>query len=122
MPLDPFTVAEVFSVREHGRNHKSKEARMTRREFLKTSGAGLMAVGAPHTGLFAAYEEMPLRVGLIGSGCYGKTDLLHLMQDALVEVVGLCDVDRRMVEAAADLVATRQPSKKRPPVFGDYRK
>ena len=34
-----------------------------------------------------------MRVGLIGSGWYGKTDLFHLMQVTPVEVVGLCDVD-----------------------------
>ena len=33
------------------------------------------------------------RVGLIGSGWYGKGDLLRLIQVAPVEVVSLCDVD-----------------------------
>jgi len=61
-------------------------------------------------------------VGLIGSGWYGKSDLLHLMQVAPVEVVGLCDVDERMVKEAAELVAQRQPSGKVPPTYGDYRK
>ena len=95
---------------------------MNRREFLKTGGAGVLALSAAKSNLFAAEEEKPLRVGLIGSGWYGKTDLFHLMQVAPVEVVGLCDVDQRMLEGAADLVAQRQPSKKRPPLFGDYRK
>src|SRR5690606_19449758 len=71
-----------------GETTKAKEARMTRREFLKTGSAGVMALGAANTRLFAAEEEKPLRVGLIGSGWYGKTDLLHLMQVAPVEVVG----------------------------------
>src|SRR6516225_3023389 len=95
---------------------------MTRRNFLKTTGAGAVALATAKTGLFAAEEEKPLRVGLIGCGWYGKTDLLHLIQVAPVEVVGLCDVDSKMVETAAELVATRQASKKKPPVFGDYRK
>ena len=95
---------------------------MTRRDFLRTTGAGAFAVAATKTGLLAAEEEKPLRVGLIGCGWYGKTDLLHLIQVATVEVVGLCDVDSKMVEAAAELVAARQRSKKKPPVFGDYRK
>jgi predicted dehydrogenase len=60
-------------------------------------------------------------VGLVGCGWYGKTDLFHLMQVAPVEVVGLCDVDSVMREAAAALVAKRQPSGKSPPQFGDYR-
>src|SRR2546427_12904284 len=95
---------------------------MNRRSFLKTSGAGAFAVAAAKTCLFAVEEEKPLRVALIGCGWYGKTDLFHLIQVAPVEVVGLCDVDSKAVEEAAELVATRQSSKKKPPVFGDYRK
>src|SRR2546423_2663592 len=95
---------------------------MTRRNFLKTSGAGAVALAAAKTSLFAAEEEKPLRVALIGCGWDGKTDLFHLIQVAPVEVVGLCDVDSKMVETAAEMVAKRQPSKKKPPVFGDYRK
>src|SRR6267378_8293513 len=95
---------------------------MTRRSFLKTSGAGALALAVAKTSLFAVEEEKPLRVALIGCGWYGKTDLFHLIQVAPVEVVGLCDVDRRMVEGAADLVAQRQPSRKRPALYGDYRK
>jgi predicted dehydrogenase len=95
---------------------------MTRRDFLRTTGAGAFAVAVTRTSLLAAEEEKPLRVALIGCGWYGKTDLFHLIQVAPVEVVGLCDVDRQMVETAAELVAGRQASKKKPPVFGDYRK
>jgi predicted dehydrogenase len=95
---------------------------MNRRNFLKTVGAGAAALAAPPTHLFAADEDKPLRVALIGCGWYGKTDLFHLIQVAPVEVVGLCDVDSKTVNAAAELVATRQPSNKKPPVFGDYRK
>src|ERR1043166_1530481 len=95
---------------------------MTRRNFLKTTGGGAIALAATKTELFAADEDKPLRVALIGCGCCGKTDLFHLIQVAPVDVVGLCDVDSKTVETAAELVATRLPSKKTPPVFGDYRK
>ena len=40
---------------------------------------------------------------------------------APVEVVSLCDVDKKMLAAAADLTATRQASKKRPRTYSDYR-
>lgn len=66
-------------------------------------------------------DEKVRRVGLIGSGWYGKADLLRLIQVSPVEVVSLCDVDKTMVSEAADLVATRQKSKKRPRTFSDYR-
>jgi predicted dehydrogenase len=71
---------------------------------------------------FAAEQDKPLRVALIGCGWYGKTDLFHLIQVAPVEVVALCDVDKRTREAAADLVASRQLSKNKPALYGDYRK
>src|SRR5687768_12711406 len=95
---------------------------MTRRNFVKTIGAGAVALAAAKPSVFAAAEDKPLRVALIGCGWYGKTDLFHLIQVAPVEVVGLCDVDSQAATAAGELVATRQPSKKKPPVFGDYRK
>jgi predicted dehydrogenase len=92
-----------------------------RRTFLK-SGAGAIAVAAGSGPLaFAAENEATLRVAVIGCGWYGKTDLFHLMQVAPIEVVGLCDVDRKMVVEAAELVSQRQPSRKKPPVYGDYR-
>lgn len=95
---------------------------MNRRTFLNTSVAGAAAIATARPKLFAADQDKALRVALIGSGWYGKTDLFHLIQVAPVEVVGLCDVDKKMVDAAAELVASRQSSKKKPAVFGDYRK
>src|SRR5690606_40532045 len=38
-----------------------------------------------------------------------------------LEVVSLCDVDSKMLSDAADIVATRQQSKKKPRTYGDYR-
>src|ERR1700728_874330 len=93
---------------------------MNRREFLKASAVAGVALGA--TGIMAADTDGPKkRVGLIGCGWYGKSDLLRLVQVAPVEVVSLCDVDRNMVAAAAELVASRQASKKKPRVYHDYR-
>lgn len=69
---------------------------------------------------YGEYGDFKKRVALIGCGWYGKIDLLRLIQVAPVEVVGLCDVDSRMLSEAADLVASRQLSGKRPPVFKHY--
>src|SRR6202163_4196399 len=85
---------------------------MDRRRFLSTTTASLAA---------ALAADMPKRVGLIGCGWYGKCDLFRLIQVAPVEVVSLCDVDKQMLANAADMVATRQASKKRPRTFSDYR-
>lgn len=43
------------------------------------------------------------------------------MQVAPVEVVSLCDVDSKMLNEAADMVAKRQPSGNRPQTYSDYR-
>jgi predicted dehydrogenase len=93
---------------------------MNRREFLKASAAAGLAFSAAGT-LAADTSGSKQRVGLIGCGWYGKSDLLRLVQVAPVEVVSLCDVDRNMLSAAADLVATRQVSKKKPRLYHDYR-
>ena len=75
--------------------------RMNRRQFLKTSGTAAFAIAAAPT--FAAdFADMKKRVGLIGTGWYGKIDLLRLIQVAPVEVVSLCDVDKKMLGDAAD--------------------
>ena len=95
---------------------------MQRRGFLKAGVAGLASLAALRGRVYAAGADEALRVGLIGCGWYGKTDLFHLIQVEPVEVVGLCDVDRQMLDEAAELVSQRQVSKKRPATYGDYRK
>jgi predicted dehydrogenase len=92
---------------------------MNRRDFLKKGSAALAVAGMPaYAAQFAGARK---RVGLIGAGWYGKLDLLRMIQVAPVEVVSLCDVDRRMLAGAADLVAARQASKKKPRTYADYR-
>src|SRR6476661_6261700 len=91
---------------------------MHRRDFLTTSAAALAFSSFPFAAQFA---DMRKRVGLIGAGWYGKTDLLRLVQVAPVDVVSLCDVDKTMLADAAALVATRQVSKKTPRTYTDYR-
>src|ERR1700722_1443145 len=92
---------------------------MDRRDFIHAGAAGLSLAAS---GAFAAPPEKTPRVGLIGCGWYGKCDLLRLIQVAPVEVVSLCDVDKKMLAEAADIVAGRQKSKKKPRTYSDYRK
>jgi predicted dehydrogenase len=93
---------------------------MNRRQFLSTGAAGLALAHSRSYALPFA-DQKPRRVGLIGTGWYGKCDLLRLIQIAPVEVVSLCDVDKKMVAEAAEIVASRQASKKTPRTFHDYR-
>lgn len=94
---------------------------MDRRTFLQLTAGGL-AWAATRAQASAAHWDQPVkRVGLIGSGWYGKCDLLRLIQVAPVEVVSLCDVDKKMLAEAAEIVGAREASKKQPRTFTDYR-
>jgi predicted dehydrogenase len=92
---------------------------MYRRDFLKKGAAAIAVSSIPSYA--AQLAEQRKRVGLIGAGWYGKTDLFRLIQVAPVEVVSLCDADSRMLSDAAAQVATRQASKKTPRTYSDYR-
>jgi predicted dehydrogenase len=90
---------------------------MDRRSFLKTGA--VLALSA-RTGYASTLQE-GIRVGLIGCGWYGKTDLFRLLQVTPVRVVSLCDVDRNMLAGAAERVAERQGADSVPRLYGDYR-
>lgn len=95
---------------------------MNRRSFLRTAAFGAAAYVSTTRFPFAEeFADVKKRVGVIGTGWYGKCDLFRLLQVAPVEVVALCDVDSQMLSDAADQVAARQLSKKRPRTHGDYR-
>jgi len=91
---------------------------MNRREFLQAGTSMALAVAA---GYGAEFEDRKPRVGLIGCGWYGKCDLFRMIQVAPVEVVSLCDVDKKMLAEAVELVSQRQASKKKPRTYSDYR-
>jgi predicted dehydrogenase len=93
---------------------------MNRRQFVKTTAAGL-AVSAFGVHVAGAAERKSYRAGLIGTGWYGKSDLWRLIQVAPVEVESLCDVDRRQLAGAAEMAARRQKSGKTPRTYIDYR-
>ena len=99
---------------------------MKRREFIQTS-TGLALTSAFITKKASAYSfreefaQKKRRVGLIGTGWYGKSDLFRLLQVAPVEVVSLCDVDKNLLKDCAEQVAGRQESKKTPRTYSDYR-
>jgi predicted dehydrogenase len=102
---------------------------MDRRQFITATtaaaGVGLsLARGAgvsPAEAQEAVADMKPKRVGLIGCGWYGKNDLFRLMQVAPVEVVSLCDVDKRQLDKASDIVMQRQKRSVGPMLYRDYR-
>ena len=93
---------------------------INRRRFLQgaTASLALSAFGA--SGMDITNPQKPYRVGLIGTGWYGKSDLFRLIQVSPVEVIALCDVDKNMLEAAGNLVSQLQKSKKKPKLYSDY--
>jgi predicted dehydrogenase len=94
---------------------------INRRRFLQSASAALALSTLGATGLDIVYRDKPWRVALIGTGWYGKSDLYKLIQVAPVEVVALCDVDQHILADAAENVAKRQKSGKKPLTYGDYR-
>src|SRR6266568_2064009 len=103
----------------HDRSPAAYNCHVNRRDFIRQGAAALALSSVP---VYARQlADTHKRVGLIGTGWYGKADLLRMIQVSPVEVVSLCDVDRRMLADAADLVASRQVSRKKPRTYADYR-
>ncbi|MSU66620.1 MAG: Gfo/Idh/MocA family oxidoreductase [Opitutus sp.] len=96
---------------------------INRREFLKASAAATALAALPALGADALdlVNGRPRRVGLIGAGWYGKSDLWRLTQVAPIEIVSLCDPDKNMLAGAVEIATQRQKSKKAPRTYADYR-
>jgi len=92
---------------------------INRRRLLCTAAGALAAGLRGDVGLAAVAK--PRRVGLIGAGWYGKSDLWRLVQVAPVEIVAIADPDRDMLAGAVEIARQRQKSGKAPRTYGDYR-
>ena len=101
---------------------ESKNFNINRRHFLRGATAAAVLSSFGMYGFEIMNREKPWRVGLIGTGWYGTSDLFKLIQVANVEVISLCDVDSRFLNEAANLVSQRQKSGKKPKLYTDYRK
>lgn len=95
---------------------------INRRRFLQGTAASLAFTTLGARGMDIINPIRPVRVGLIGTGWYGKSDLFRLIQVVPCEVIALCDVDKNMLANAARMVSQRQKSGKTPRQYGDYRK
>ncbi|CAN5553327.1 hypothetical protein BH11BAC5_BH11BAC5_51600 [soil metagenome] len=95
---------------------------INRRKFIKGATASLALGALDVNGLNFMLPPVRLRVALIGTGWYGKSDLFRLIQVEPVEVIALCDVDKNMLNDAAKMVSQRQQSRKTPRLYNDYRK
>ncbi len=100
--------------------HDDSSSTVNRRRVIQTAAASLVLPSLA-AGAFAAPRSQPKRVGLIGAGWYGKSDLWRLIQVTPVEVVSVCDPDKNMLAEATEIASQRQPSKKKPRNYNDYR-
>ena len=94
---------------------------INRRRFLQTASASLALSTLGPQGLDMLFRDKPWRVGLIGTGWYGKNDVFRLIQVAPVEVVSVADPDQRLLEEAAKLISQRQKSGNTPRTYSNYR-
>jgi predicted dehydrogenase len=93
---------------------------MNRRQFLKQVSAAVALSTVTYVPTTFAAEKAR-RVGLIGAGWYGKSDLWRLVQVEPIDIVSICDVDKHMLAGAVEIAAQRQKSKKQPRTYADYR-
>jgi predicted dehydrogenase len=95
---------------------------INRRRFLETSAASTALAALPALGADAIEiaNGKTRRVGLIGAGWYGPSDLWRLIQVAPVEVVALADPDKHMLESAVQIASQRQKSHNKPRTYNDY--
>lgn len=99
-----------------------KPNNLPRRQFIRDTAAALAVTALPFHIIDSLKKDSDRRVALIGTGWYGKSDLFRLMQVAPADVVALCDVDKHLLEGAAEIVSKRQKTDRKPQLYGDYRK
>jgi len=97
-----------------------KKNNPSRRMFLRGLGAAALTLSVAPS--WALQPTKKWRVGLIGTGWYGKSDLFRLMQVAPVEVIALCDPDRQELEKAGRLVKARTGKSESPSLYVHHEK
>jgi predicted dehydrogenase len=96
----------------------------TRRDFIRTAsvlaaGSMIMPEAFPLSKRPAAASDK-IRIGLIGGNSQGYSDLVSLLKVPGVECIGLCDVDRNVLNRRSDDLA--KMGRERPKLYVDYRK
>ena len=90
----------------------AKDSVITRRAFIAASGAALSATAIPFFPLQASPQPR-LRMAIVGTGNRGSLtwgqDVVKAYGDR-VEIVGLCDINRKRVEAAKKLIGINAPT------------
>lgn len=96
---------------------------LSRRSFLKTSGASIASLSlssATGSSVFGQEDETSLVVGLIGCKGRGWSNLSNFLKVSGVRCAALCDVDERWLNRRANDVKNRTGEK--PDLYGDFRR
>lgn len=89
---------------------------MNRRDFIKTTSAGLAYSAIP---IIGKRTNRLYRTALIGSGWWGMNILRCAIEAGQSEVVALCDVDQNQIEPA--IAEVEKLTGSRPARYSDYR-
>ena len=91
----------------------SRKASVTRRQFLAGGGALAMTTLAPTRTLSSAQKGPRLKLAIVGTGSRGSQSwgkpIVATYSD-VVELVGLCDINSKRVQAAKTLMGTQAPT------------
>ncbi len=90
---------------------------LTRREFVQSSLATSLALGAPR--ILRSAENKTYRTALIGTGWWGMNILGEAMRSQRSKVVAMCDVDTNQLDLATAKV--EELTGDQPKKFHDYR-
>src|SRR5277367_5470561 len=87
---------------------KSPRTMENRRDFLRAAGAAAFTTNIFTGKLKGANDK--IRVGFIGMGKMGRSNLAYAIHTENVEVPAVCDVFERNVNMAVDLTKREAPS------------
>jgi predicted dehydrogenase len=91
-----------------------KKFRLNRRQFVTSSGAALAVTAlTPADGLTSTGKPSRLKMAIVGTGSRGSRSWGKPVVDSygdVVELVGLCDINSKRVEAAKALIGTQAPT------------
>src|SRR5499433_1429251 len=93
---------------------EQKDSFMTRREFITKSGVALATTAIPVSGLSQTLaDSRRLRIAIIGTGSRGTLTWGKPVVDNysdVVDIVGLCDINPKRVEAAKSMIGIKAPT------------
>ena len=92
--------------------------KLSRRDFVASSGLAATVAAFPSPRVMGAEKDKKFRTALIGCGWWGGNIMNAALNSGEIELVALCDVDRRQIDKKLELLKEKNIT---PQTFGDYR-